>query len=104
MSKSKLVSNSWVLNWAAVLTVPQQSFYIPRFTVGDDSYVDAFETQTSTGSAMSRSSFSAVEAEASVYVALAPLQAFSNCITGKVEHSVSVVLSAVAFLRLRTVL
>ncbi|KAJ5560565.1 hypothetical protein N7513_002964 [Penicillium frequentans] len=44
----------------------EQSFYIPRFTVGDDSYVDAFETQTSTGSAMSRSSFSAVEAEASV--------------------------------------
>lgn len=104
MSRSKLVNDSWIVNWTAVLTLPQQTFYIPRFTVGDDSYVDAFETQTSTGSAMSRSSFSAVEAEASVYVALAPLQALSNFTTGKVEHSVSVVLLAVAFLRLRTVL
>ncbi|KAJ6148985.1 hypothetical protein N7471_000184 [Penicillium samsonianum] len=44
----------------------EQVFHIPRFTVGDDSYVDAFETKSSTASAMARSSFSSIEAEASV--------------------------------------
>lgn len=32
----------------------QQVFHIPRFTVGDDSYVDVFETKSSTASAMAR--------------------------------------------------
>ncbi|CAI7567911.1 unnamed protein product [Penicillium glandicola] len=44
----------------------EQVFHIPRFTVGDDSYVDAFETKSSVASAMARSSFSSIEAEASV--------------------------------------
>ncbi|KAJ5741116.1 hypothetical protein N7493_000988 [Penicillium malachiteum] len=44
----------------------EQSFHIPRFTVGDDSYVDAFETKSSVSSAMARSSFSSIEAEASL--------------------------------------
>ncbi|KAL5334611.1 hypothetical protein BJX70DRAFT_402421 [Aspergillus crustosus] len=44
----------------------EQEFHIPRFTVGDDAYVDAFETKSSVASAMARSSFSSVEAEASL--------------------------------------
>ncbi|KAJ5715174.1 uncharacterized protein N7483_012355 [Penicillium malachiteum] len=44
----------------------EQSFHIPRFTVGDNSYVDAFETKSSVSSAMARSSFSSIEAEASL--------------------------------------
>ncbi|CEO58383.1 hypothetical protein PMG11_03112 [Penicillium brasilianum] len=44
----------------------EQQFHIPRFVVNDDSYVDAFETQSSVSTSMARSSFSSIEAQASV--------------------------------------
>ncbi|KAK6811755.1 hypothetical protein RU639_012451 [Aspergillus parasiticus] len=44
----------------------EQQFHIPRFVVADDSYVDTFETKSSVATAMARSSFSSIEAEASI--------------------------------------
>ncbi|KAE8414453.1 hypothetical protein BDV36DRAFT_286156 [Aspergillus pseudocaelatus] len=44
----------------------EQRFHIPRFVVADDSYVDTFETKSSVATAMARSSFSSIEAEASI--------------------------------------
>ncbi|KAJ5710578.1 hypothetical protein N7488_004734 [Penicillium malachiteum] len=44
----------------------EQEFHIPRFVVNDDSYVDAFETKSSVSTSMARSSFSSIEAQASV--------------------------------------
>ncbi|OJJ32909.1 hypothetical protein ASPWEDRAFT_185366 [Aspergillus wentii DTO 134E9] len=44
----------------------EQQFYIPRFVVTDDSYVDVFETKTSVATEMARSSFSSREAELSI--------------------------------------
>ncbi|UKZ48269.1 hypothetical protein TrVGV298_002492 [Trichoderma virens] len=44
----------------------EQEFHIPRFVVNDDSYVDTFETHSSVSTSMARSSFSSIEAQASI--------------------------------------